>query len=197
MATSINNALLGFLSSQADEAAAKRAQTPIKVTPGMVPKAVIDKAAIDKAAHTSRAVTATQQLETGQQALGAELRAALAKAGVKLTGSVEFIVKGDGAVETRGAAADKAAVKAFLASDTAQPSLASRIASQAQQALKTAGSIQQGAAISEAAKLAKSPGAVMSLYSTLMQQAPAASVVFSVSDGGSKLSYPGSLTVSA
>ena len=70
-------------------------------------------------------------------------------------------------------------------------------ASQAQEALKLSGTIQQSAAISQAAQLAKSPGGVMSLYNALMQQNASASVTFSVSAAGSSLTYPGSLSTNA
>lgn len=190
--TSINTALLGYLSGQSEEAATKRAQAPIKAGPGQVPQA-----AVDKAAGTGKAAAGVRHLETAQQALGSELRAALAKAGVKLTGRVEFTVKGDGTVQTKGADADKAAVKAFLAADTSKPTFASRIASQAQDALKLSGDIQQSAAISQAAKLAKTSGAVMSLYNSMMAQRPATSVTFSLSAASSSLTYPGSLSASA
>lgn len=192
MVTSINTALLGYLSSQADETATKRAQTPIKVGPGMVPQA-----AVDKAASTAKASTAVRNLETAQQALGTELRAALAKSGVKLTGSVEFTVKSDGTVQTKGADADKAAVKGFFAADSSRPTFANRIASQAQEAMKLSAGIQQSAAISQAAKLARSSGGVMSLYNSMMAQTPATSVTFALSSASSSLTYPGSLSANA
>lgn len=187
--TPINTALTGYMAGQADETALKRSQTPIKV--------VVPQAAVDKAAGTAKVSTAARQLETSQQALGAELRAALAKAGVKLQGRVEFTVKADGSVGSTGSEADKAAVKGFLASDTSKPSFANRIATQAQEALKLSATIQQGAAISQAARLSKSSGGVMALYNTLMQQTPTASAVFSVSAAGSSLTYPGSLSANA
>ena len=135
-------------------------------------------------------------LDTAQKALATELRAAMAKAGVKLGGAVEFSVKSDGTVETKGSDADKAAVKAFLAADTGKPSFATRIATQAQEALKLSASIQQSAAISQAARLAKSPGGVMSLYNSLLQSAETRAT-FSVSASGSSLTYPGSLSANA
>ncbi|RTL46927.1 MAG: hypothetical protein EKK53_01450 [Burkholderiales bacterium] len=187
--TTINNLLAGYTASQADEAAIKRSQTPIKV--------FVPQAAVDKAASTARSSTAAQKLEAAQQALGTELRAALAKAGVKLQGRVEFTVKSDGSVSTSGSEADKAAVKAFLAGDTSQPSFASRIASQAKEALKLSASIQQGAAISQAARLSKSSSGVMSLYSTLMQHTATSSAVFAVTSSASSLTYPGSLSANA
>ena len=119
------------------------------------------------------------------------------KAGVRLTGAIEFSVKSDGSVDIKGSDADKAVMKAFLNADTSQPSFASRIATQARDAMKLSTTIQQSAAISQAAKLAKTSGGVMSLYTSLMQQTAATSVVFSVSAASSSLTYPGSLATNA
>ena len=90
---------------------------------------------------------------------------------------------------------DQRVVSGFLMDK--KPSLASRIANQARDALKVSGTIQQSAAISQAAKLARSSGGVVSLYTSLLQQAGATSVVFSVSGSASSLSYPGSLAANA
>ncbi|HEY1092763.1 MAG TPA: hypothetical protein VGE47_16815 [Burkholderiaceae bacterium] len=141
--------------------------------------------------------TAARALESSQKTLAADLRAAMSKAGVKLSGAVEFSVSSSGAVQIGGADKDKAAVKQFLSADTSAPSLASRIAGQAQSALKLSTSIQQSAAISQAARLSKSSSGVLSLYGSLMQKAPETSAVFSVSATSSSLSYPGSLTTKA
>lgn len=190
--SSINNSLLSYLSAQGQDSATTNAKTAAKATAPAVPKA-----ALDRAAGTARSVSAARSLESGQKALGTELRAALAKAGVKLSGAVEFSVKSDGSVEIKGSDADKAAVKAFLGADNHQPSFATRIASQAKDALKLSATIQQSAAISQAAKLAKSSGGVMSLYTSMMQQTAATSVVFSLSASSSSLTYPGSLAANA
>lgn len=193
MVSPLNNALLNYLSAQSGGASASSSQAT-QTKAGTV---TVSKAAMERAAGTAKSTAEAKALETAQQALGGELRAALAKAGVKLGAAVEFIVKSDGTVQTQGSDADKAAVKAFLASDTRQPSFAKRIAGQAQEALKLSASIQQSAAISQAAKLAKSPGGVMQLYSQLMQQSSTASVTFSVSASSSTLSYPGALSTNA
>ena len=193
MVSPLNNALLNYLSAQTGGASPSSSQAT-QTKAGTV---TVSKAAMERAAGTAKSTAEAKALETTQQALGGELRAALAKAGVKLGAAVEFIVKSDGTVQTQGSEADKAAVKAFLASDTRQPSFAKRIAGQAQEALKLSASIQQSAAISQAAKLAKSPGGVMQLYSQLMQQSSTASVTFSVSASGSTLSYPGALSTNA
>ena len=166
------------------------AQTPARVDP-------LSAAALQRAAGTGRNAAVSHELEARQKALAGDLRAALAKAGVKLGGAVEFSVSSSGDVQVRGSEADKAAVQGVLKADTRQPSLASRIATQAQDALKLSQTIQQGAAISQAAQRAKSSGSVISLYSSLMQQAGTAHVVFSVSAASSALSFPGSLVTRA
>jgi hypothetical protein len=193
MVAPLNNALLNYLSSKTSDGAATTAQTA-GLKAGSV---TVSKAALERAAGMAKSATAAKALETAQKMLATDLRAAMAKAGVKLGGAVEFTVKSDGTVETKGTDADKAAVKAFFAADTSQPSFAKRIASQAQDALKLSSTIQQSAAISQAAQLAKSPGGVMSLYNSLMQQSASASVTFSVSAAGSSLTYPGSLSTNA
>ena len=154
-------------------------------------------AALERAAGTAKSVTAARSLETAQKALASDLRAALAKAGVKLEGGIGFVVKSDGTVQTQGSDADKAAVKAFLAADASKPAFAARIAAQAKEALTLSSNIQQTAAISQAARLAKSSGGVMQLYNSLMQQATPASVVYEVSAASSSLTYPGSLAARA
>lgn len=159
--------------------------------------AALSATALQHAAATGRNAVAAQQLQAGEKTLGTELRAALAKAGVKLGGAVEFSVSSSGAVQVKGSDADKAAVQSFLKADTGQPSFAQRIAAQAQDALKLSSTIQQSAAISQAARLSKTSGGVVSLYTSLMQQAGSANVVFSVSATASSLSYPGSLAANA
>lgn len=192
MVAPLNNALLNYLSARSSDTATTTAQA----STAQSAQVTVSKASLDRAAGTAKSAMAVKALDTSQKALGTELRAALAKAGVKLTGAVEFTVKGDGTVQTKGSDADKAAIKAFFAADTSKPGFASRIASQAQEALKLSGTIQQSAAISQAARLAKSPGGVMSLYNSLMQNT-AASVTFSLSASASSLTYPGSLSANA
>ncbi|MFT7774786.1 hypothetical protein [Roseateles sp.] len=193
MVSSINNPLLSYLSAQGFDSAATNAKTAGKTSGATV----LPQAALDRAAGTVKSATAARSLETAQQALATELRAAMAKAGVKLEGTMEFAVKSDGSVEFKGSDADRAAAKAFLKADTSQPSFASRIATQARDALKLSTTIQQNAAISQAAKLSKTSGGVMSLYTSLMQQTATTSVVFSVSANSSSLTYPGSLAAKA
>jgi hypothetical protein len=195
--TSVNSSLLNYLSAQGLDSAAANALTAqsTSTAAGTVP--ALPQQALQRAAGMAKAASAVQSLDTAQKALASDLRAAMGKAGVKLTGPIEFSVKADGSVDIKGSDADVAATKAFLKADTSQPSFATRIATQARDAMKLSTSIQQSAAISQAAKLSKTPGGVMSLYTSLMQQASSTSVVFSVSATGSSLSYPGSLSTNA
>lgn len=190
---SVNNSLLNYLSAQTSNGSTANAKTAI----GAARTTALPQAALDRAAGTAKSAAAARSLESAQKALSTDLRAALAKAGVKLEGAVEFAVKSDGGVEIKGSAADRTAVKAFLSADSSQPSFASRIASQARDAMKLSTTIQQSAAISQAAKLSKTSGGVMALYASMMQQTATTSVVFSVSATSSSLSYPGSLTANA
>lgn len=202
MVSSVNNAsVLSALQPHGNGGASSAGGTTAKPAPvpakGQPKAGELSAAALQRAAGTARIASVAQALEHGQKALAADLRTALGKAGVKLGGAVEFAVTSAGAVDIKGSDADKAAVQSFLKADTGQPSFASRIATQARDALKLASTIQQSAAISQAAKLSKTSGGVVSLYNSLVQQAGSASVVFSVSSTSSSLTYPGSLAVHA
>lgn len=194
MLSGLNSALLSYLSPQGQDSATTSNSGAAASKTGAP---TISSAAMQRAAGTTKSATAVHNLDTSQKKLGTELRAAMDKAGVHLSGAIEFSVKSDGSVEIKGSDADKAAAQAFLKADTSQPSFATRIATQARDALKLSTSIQQSAAISQAAKLARTSGGVMSLYTSLMQQSAATSVVFSVSADSSSLTYPGSLATKA
>jgi len=87
---------------------------------------------------------------------------------------------------------------AFPNADTKRPRFATRIATQARDALKLSSTIQHNAAISQAARYGGgSGGGVMSLYSSLMQRSSTTVAVFTFSAGSSSLTYPGSLTATA
>lgn len=196
MVTSVNSntSLLNYLNTQLGDSNSPTASNAGNQAVNKAAANGIPQAALQRAAGTAKSSAAVHQLDTAQKALSTDLRAALDKAGVKLHGAVDFSVKSDGSVDMKGSDADKAAVKAFL---KAEPSFASRIANQAQDAMKLSNTIQQSAAISQAAKLSKTSGGVMSLYTSLMQQGAASTVVFSVSPTSSSLTYPGSLTANA
>lgn len=154
-------------------------------------------AALKAAGGTHQAAVAGRALDKQQAALATDLRTALASAKVKLSGPVEFSVSADGVVAVKGAEADKAAVSALLKADTARPGFSARIATQARDALTLSATIQQRAAISQAARYAGNSGGVMSLYTSLMQQSGTSTAVFTVSASGSSLTYPGALAAKA
>ena len=137
-------------------------------------------------------------LTSRQPEIGLDIDAtAMTQAGVKLSGTIDFSVSSDGKVEIQGADADQTATRAFLAAETSSPSFATRIATQAKDALKLSATIQQTAAMSQAARYGGNASGVMSMYTSLMQQSTTTSAVFTLSSGGSSLVYPGSLTTKA
>jgi hypothetical protein len=155
------------------------------------------QAALKAAGSTHQAAVAGRALDKQQAALATDLRAAMGRANVKLAGAVEFSVSSDGAVAVSGSAADKAAVTAFLKADGTRPNFSTRIATQARDALELSATIQQRAAISQAARYAGNSGGVMSMYTSLMAQSSTSTAVFTVSPNASSLSYPGSLATRA
>jgi hypothetical protein len=156
------------------------------------------QAALQAAGHKPQLASAAKALDKQQAALAADLRAAMATAKVKLSGAVDFSVSSKGDVTVKGSDADKAAVTAFLKADASQPSFASRIATQASDALQLSSKIQERAAISQAARYAGKSGNVLALYSSLMQQSSASSAaVFSLGTDSSSLNFPGSLSTKA
>lgn len=193
MVSSINSALLGYLSTQGQDSSKAAASSGKSATT----TTTLSPAAMQRVSGMTRNASAIQALDNRQKALSADLRAAMEKAGIKLTGAIEFTIKSDGSVDVKASEADKAATQAFLKADTSRPSFANRIATQAKEALQLSTTLQQSAAISQAAKTARSTGGVMALYTSLMQQAGTASVSFSVSATASTLTYPGSLTARA
>lgn len=155
------------------------------------------QAALQAAAGSFRAHTAQRALESRQASLGHELRSALEKAGVKLTGTVEFSRDDQGALAVEGNAQDKAAVRSFLANDPSKPGFTARLTALAQEADAHSGTVRQSAAISQAARMASGPSGVMSLYASLMKQQDSHAAVFSLSATQTSLSYPGMLTSQA
>lgn len=196
----INSTLLSLLGTSAADSTSKNAGTaasPVSSTAtAKAATSASSHAAMQRMAGSHKFASAGQALEAQQQALAKDLRGAMEKAGVKLSSAVDFSVSSSGKVEVKGNDADKAAMKAFLAKDTSSPSFASRIATQAQDAMKLSSNIQQSAAISQAAKFARSASGVKSLYASMMQAAPT-TVTFTLSSASSSLTYPGSLTAQA
>ena len=153
--------------------------------------------ALDSAAKSYKSSAAQRVLQDQQTKLGADLKASLAKAGVKLEGAIEFSLDAKGNLSVKGSDKDKASVNAFLKNDTSKPDFASRISSLTQAADELSSTIRQTAAISQAARYASTSGDVMLLYSTLVKQQDTTASVFSLSASSSSLTYPGVLASKA
>lgn len=202
ISSAAGSSLLNYLTAQTSQNAGStntggafgtittNANTPTRV-------AVTSQAALAAAASRHNASMAVHALDKQQAALSKDLLAAMSRSGVKLSGAVEFSVSSDGSVGIKGNVADKAATAAFLKADTSRPSFAMRVATQARDALKLSSTIQQSAAISQAARYAGKSGAVMSLYNSLMERSNTTAAVFSVSASSSSLTYPGALATKA
>jgi hypothetical protein len=195
--SSLNSAsasMLTFLGSSDSSAAAGSAGA---TTSNAAATKAASKAALEAAAKTFRASTGEQSLEKQQASLGKDLQAAMAKAGVKLSGSVEYSIGDDGKLAVDGSDADKANATAFLKADTSSPSFTTRLTSLTQAADKLSGSIRQTAAISQAAHYGGQGAGVVSLYTSLMQSQDTTPAVFSFSVSTSSLTYPGVLAAKA
>ena len=194
-----SNSLLTYLTAQTSQNAGSTGSSTASATGSTTANAkaaAVTQAALQAAAGRHDASVAGRALDKQQAALASDVRAAMSKSGIKLSGAVEFSVSSDGTVGIKGSDADKAATTAFLKADTSQPSFATRIATQARDALKLSATIQQSAAISQAARYGGKSG-VMSLYTSLMQQTNTSGAVFTVAAGSSSLTYPGALATKA
>lgn len=186
--------LLSYLTAQTSDGTSSTTDTTSAAAKARA--VATSKAALQVAGSTPRATIAAHALDKQQATLATDLRAAMSQAGVALSGAVEFSVSSDGKVAINASDADKAATTAFLKADTSRPSFATRIASQAKDALSLSASIQQSAAVSQAARYG-GKGGVMALYNSLMQQTSASTAVFNLSATASSLTYPGSLAAKA
>ena len=194
-----SNSLLTYLTAQTSQNAGSTGSSTASATGSTTANtkvATVTPAALQAAAGRHDASVAGRALDKQQAALASDVRAAMSKSGIKLSGAVEFSVSSDGTVGIKGSDADKAATTAFLKADTSQPSFATRIATQARDALKLSATIQQSAAISQAARYGGKSG-VMSLYTSLMQQTNTSAAVFTIAAGSSSLTYPGALATKA
>jgi hypothetical protein len=140
-----------------------------------------------------------QELDKTQQDLAKSLRDAVTKMGGSLKGEVAFSLDSAAGLKITGSDADKATISAALKADKSSPSLASRLASLTKNAVELESTNRSHAAISQAARHAKTSAGVMSLYTTLMQQQQGTSTtaVFAVSDKNSSLTYKGMVNTSA
>jgi hypothetical protein len=197
---SSGSSLLSYLTAKTSDNTSSAGSSAASTTASTAAQAAATataQAALKAAGSTVQASAGLRALDRQQAALAGDLRAAMNKAGVKLAGTVEFSVGSDGSVAVKASDADKAAATAFLKADTSQPSFAARIATQARDALKLSATLQQKAAITQAARYGGSSGGVMSLYTSLMQQSTTTTAVFSLSASSSALTFPGSLSTKA
>lgn len=172
---------------------------------GKTPTTGTDKAAdtlktIEPSTSTSFKTTrARQVLEQTQQTLAKALREAVTASGGAIKGEVSFALDSTQGLKITGSEEDKQAISAALKADKSSPSLASRLAALTKDALSLETDNRSSAAISQAARHAKTPAAVMSLYSSLMQQQQSTSTtaVFTLSDKTSALTYKGMVNTSA
>lgn len=148
---------------------------------------------------TFKATAARQSLDKTQQELAKAIREAVTKAGGALKGEVAFSLDSTNGLKITGSAEDKAVIAAALKADNSSPSLASRLASLTKNAVTLESNNRSNSAISQAARYAKTPAAVMSLYNTLMAQQSTSSTtaVFTLSDKLSSLTYKGVVDTSA
>lgn len=168
------------------------AKTPTKTEAAL-------QAAIDNTPASFKTTRARADLDKTQQDLAKSLREAVAKLGGAIKGDVAFSLDSTGNLKITGSDADKAAISAALKADKSSPSLASRLASLTKNAVTLESNNRSSAVISQAARFAKTPAAVMSLYTTLMQQQQNTSTtaVFTLSDKSSSLAYKGMIDTSA
>jgi hypothetical protein len=206
----LSSAMLAYSDSLRAKAAAAAGKTDKSdetdtATTGKTPTTGTDKAAdtlktIEPSTSTSFKTTRGRQLlEQTQQTLAKALREAVTASGGVLKGEVSFALDSTQGLKITGSEDDKKAISAALKADKSSPSLASRLAALTKDALSLETDNRSSAAISQAARYAKTPAAVMSLYSGLMQQQQSSSTtaVFSLSDKASALTYKGMVDTSA
>lgn len=142
---------------------------------------------------TNHSFTASQQAVDKQSTtLIAGIKSAMAQAGVKLAGTVEFSVGTAGKLQVKGSDADKAAIQSFMDADKTSPSIGSRLVSLAQDANALSANIQKTAAISQAARYSSTSN-FLSAYGTLVQGQSSTASVFSLSSSSASFTYPGML----
>lgn len=206
----LSSALLAYSDSLRAKAAAAAGKTDKAdetdtTTTGKTPTTGTDKAAdtlktIEASTSTSfKTKRGRQLLEQTQQTLAKALREAVTASGGALKGEVSFALDSTQGLKITGSEEDKKAISAALKADKSSPSLASRLAALTKDALSLETDNRSSAAISQAARYAKTPAAVMSLYSSLMQQQQSNSTtaVFTLSDKTSALTYKGMVDTSA
>ena len=192
------SSILGTTTTTAGQTTTKAGDTTTKASTKAAEKT---QAATRTAPATGTAAAKTQQirqtLDKLQQGIAKDLKAALQKAGVSLTGTVDFSVGANGALKVAGNAKDQANVQAVLSADRSTPSLAARIKSLDQRVELYDSQNTRSAALTTAARQAGKGSNVLDLYQSMMSQNTKASAVFSVSDKSSQLAFSGALNSTA
>ncbi|MDB5827568.1 MAG: hypothetical protein JWQ73_1788 [Variovorax sp.] len=195
------NSLISYLQNQLATANGAQdtnsAGTAVKNLPVNAITTAASKAALLTAGKSHQVTVASAALNQQQSTLAGDLRSAMQKSGVQLDSAVTFSLDSKGKLAVGGSDADRAKVAAFLAADTSKPNFSSKLTTLSQKADTLSASIQQRAAISQAARYASSPTGVMSLYATLSSRQESTPSVFSVSAASSAVSYPGMLAAQA
>ena len=164
---------------------------------GTAPLATSSTAAASATAAQPKGADADKvrlDLDGLQSGIAKDLRTAMQRAGLSLTGTLTCKVKSDGSLDIAGNAADKASAAKVL---NATPTLARRIGRIFGQAYDAANTRQ--AAMSSAARFAGAgqSGQILALYQTLVGQVGGSAAVFSVSAQGSQLAFSGSVSTRA
>ncbi|HSI47447.1 MAG TPA: hypothetical protein VLA61_04230 [Ideonella sp.] len=190
------NALLAKANGTAGTTDADSSGTAAATPTTAAAKAAV-AASLASAAHSFKSTSAQHKLDQKQTALATDMRAAMAKAGVKLSGSVAFSVDAKGGLTVEGSDKDKAAVTAFLKADASKPGFSSRLGALSTEASALSATIRQSAAISQAARYAGASGNVMAMYTSLLKQQDATPATFALSAANSSLTYAGVLSSTA
>jgi len=191
------NALLAKASGAAGTTGSSTDSANAAATPATVAAKAAAAASLAAASQSFKSTSAQQKLDQKQTALATDMRAAMAKAGVALSGPVAFSVDAKGGLTVEGSDKDKAAVAAFLKADASKPGFSSRLSALSTEASALSATIRQSAAISQAARYAGASGNVMSMYSSLLAQQDATPATFSLSAASSSLTYAGVLSSKA
>lgn len=158
---------------------------------------VASNSAVLAASHGYRSTVAQGSLDRQQNTLAADLRKALGKTGIELSGPVKFGVSSAGKLVVSGSDADKEKISKFLSGDTTKPSFSTQLIGLTSAAENLSNTIKQSAAISQAARYSSGPAGLLAIYATLSKQQDSAAALFTLSGASSSLTYAGVLTSKA
>lgn len=197
---SLANALSAYNSSALGKAtdASNKATSSNGVSQSKQTAAIGTGTTTSSAQTTARSAAGRLQLNMLQQGLAKDIKAALAKAGKQLTGTVDFTLGSDGKLSVSGNDKDKASITAILNADKSVPSLVSRLTSLNKQAEVFDRQSVQANALSTAARYAgKNSQNLLAMYQSLMSNQSSSSTVFSMSDKTSQVAFKGAVATTA